>query len=153
MLSKELLIKICEKCFLCHSIVLCSSCNKCTKFCLKSSCRGKASKLLDSLVKNGCQAQGTSNPKTGLHPPLPEPTQALKVSHSHKPLCQSSQEQLPVRSIATAYKQKCCRTGPQPNISRVFQPTILSSQTKQQVEAHLRPKQSESLSQEGRGSG
>ena len=148
MLSKELLIKICEKCFLCHTIVLCSSCHKCTKCCLKSSCRGKASKLLDSLVKNGCRAQGTSNPKTGLHPPLPEPTQALKVSHSHKPLCQSSQEQLPVRSIATAYKQKCCGTGPQPNISRVFQPTILSSQTKQQVEAHLRPKQSESLSQD-----
>ena len=148
MLSKELLIKICEKCFLCHSIVLCSSCHKCTKCCLKSSCRGKASKLLDSLVTNGCRAQGTSNPKTGLHPPLPEPTQALKVSHSHKPLCQSSQEQLPVRSIATAYKQKCCGTGPQPNISRVFQPTILSSQTKQQVEAHLRPKQSESLSQD-----
>ena len=148
MLSKELLIKICEKCFLCHSIVLCSSCHLCTKCCLKSSCRGKASKLLDSLVTNGCRAQGTSNPKTGLHPPLPEPTQALKVSHSHEPLCQSSQEQLPVRSIATAYKQKCCGTGPQPNISRVFQPTIFSSQTKQQVEAHLRPKQSESLSQD-----
>ena len=148
MLSKELLIKICEKCFLCHSIVLCSSCHICTKCCLKSSCRGKASKLFDNLVTNGCRAQGTSNPKTGLHPPLPEPTQALKISHSHKPLCQSSQEQLPVRSIATAYKQKCCGTGPQPNISRGCQPTILSSQTKQQVEAHLRPKQSESLSQD-----
>ena len=90
---------------------MCSSCHKCTKCCLKSSCRGKASKLLDSLVTNGCRAQGTSNPKTGLHPPLLEPTQALKVSHSHKPLCQSSQEQLPVRSIATAYRQKCCGTS------------------------------------------
>ena len=149
MLSKELLIKICEKCFLCHSIVLCSSCHKCTKCCLKSSCRGKASKLLDSLVTNGCRAQGSSNPKTGLHPPLPEPTQALKVSHSHKQLCQSSQEQLPVRSIAAAYRQKCCGTGPQPNISRVFQPAVFSAQTQQQMEAHLRPKQTESLSQDG----
>ena len=129
MLSKELLIKICEKYFLCDSIVLCSSCHKCTKCCLKSSCRGKASKLLDSLVTNGCQAQGSSNPKTGLHPPLPEPTQALKVSRSHKPLCQSAQEQLPVRSIAAAYRQKCCGKGPQPNISRVFQPTVFSAQT------------------------
>ena len=28
-LSERLYIKICEKCFLCHSIVLCSTCNKC----------------------------------------------------------------------------------------------------------------------------
>ena len=29
-------IKICEKCFFCHSIVLCKSCNKCQTCCLKS---------------------------------------------------------------------------------------------------------------------
>ena len=149
MLSRELQIKICEKCFLCHSIVLCSSCNKCSKCCLKSSCRGKTSKLLDNLVTNGCRPQGSSNPKAGLHPAFPKPTQTFKGSHSHKQLCQSSQEQLPVRSIAAAYRQKCCRTGSQPNISRVFQPALLSTQTQQQMEADLRPKQTKLFSQDG----
>ena len=150
MLSKELLIKICEKCFLCHSIVLCPTCRKCKKRCLKSSCRGKTSKLLDSVVTNGCRSQGSSNPKTGLHPSLPKPTQTFKGSHSRKQLCQSSQAQLPVRSIAAACRQKCCRTGPQPNISRVFQPALFGPQTEQQMEAYFRPKQTESLSQDGK---
>ena len=149
MLPKELVIKICEKCFLCHSIVLCPTCRKCQKCCLKSSCRGKTSKLLDNVVTNGCRSQGSSNPETGLHPSLPKPAKTVKVSHSRKQLCQSSQEQLPVRSIAAAYRQKCCRTGPQSNISRVFQPALFGSQTEQQMEAHFRPKQTESLSQDG----
>ena len=146
MLPKELVIKICEKCFLCHSVVLCPTCRKCQKCCLKSSCRGKTSKLLDNVVTNGCRSQGSSNPETGLHPSLPKPAKTVKVSHSRKQLCQSSQEQLPVRSIAAAYRQKCCRTGPQSNISRVFQPALFGSQTEQQMEAHFRPKQIESLS-------
>ena len=150
MLSKELLIKICEKCFLCHSIVLCPTCRKCKKCCLKSSCRGKTSKLLDSVVTNGCRPQGSSNPKTGLHPSLPKPTQTFKGSHSRKQLCQSSQEQLPVRSIAAACRQKCCRTGPQPDIFGVFQPALFGPQTEQQMEAYFRPKQIESLSQDGK---
>ena len=143
MLSKELLIKICEKCFLCHSIVLCPTCKECKKCCLKSSCRGKTSKLLDSVVR----PQGSSNLKAGLHPPLPKLTQTLKSSHSRKQLCQSSQEQLPVRSIAAAHRQKCCRTSSQPNIPRVFQSALFSTQTKQQMETYSRPKQTESISQ------
>ena len=50
---KRLQIKICEKCFLCHSIVLCSTCNKCQKCCSKSTCRGQTSKLLANLAGNG----------------------------------------------------------------------------------------------------
>ena len=37
--SKKTEIKICERCFLCHSIVLCKTCNKCKKCCTKSTCR------------------------------------------------------------------------------------------------------------------
>ena len=43
-------IKICERCFVCHSIVLCSTCNKCQKCCIKSPCRGQTSKLLANLA-------------------------------------------------------------------------------------------------------
>ena len=45
--------------------------------------------------------QSGSNPERGVHPPLPDPAKTHKVSHSHKLLCQSSQEQLPVRGITS----------------------------------------------------
>ena len=44
--------------------------------------------------------------KRGLHPPLPDPAKTYKVSHGHKLLCQSAQEQLPVGGITSAYSQK-----------------------------------------------
>ena len=85
----------------------------------------------------------------GLHPSLSRPAKSLKVSHSHKQLCQSSQEQLPVRIIAAAYRQKCCRTGSQPNISGVFQSTVFSPKAQQQMEIYSRPKQIKPVSQGG----
>ena len=38
----------------------------------------------------------------GLHPPLSDPAKPHKVSHCHKPLCHSPQEQLPAGGIASA---------------------------------------------------
>ena len=125
---------MCEKCFLCHSIVLCHKCQKC---CLKSACRGQTSKLLTNLAGSGCRSENSSNPERGLHPPLSDPAKAHKVSHSHKLLCQSPQEELPAGGITSAYRQKCCRTSKASNISGGFQPTIFSPKTQQQVEAHI----------------
>ena len=50
MSSKKVSIKICEKCFLCHSIVLCQFCSKCTKCCPHSACRGQTAKFLADLA-------------------------------------------------------------------------------------------------------
>ena len=66
----------------------------------------------------------------------------LKVPHSRKLLCQSSQEQLPVGGITSAYRQKCSRTG-------VFQPTVFGSKAQQQVETYIRSEQTESFPQGG----
>ena len=140
-------IKICEKFFLCHSIVLCKTCNKCTKCCLKSTCRGETSKLLASLAGSGGRSDCSSNPERRLHPSISVPAQTDKVSHSKKQLCQSSQEQLPVRGIASAYRQKCSRTSSKPNISGIFQQTFLGLKTQQQVEAHFRSQQSKPVPQ------
>ena len=145
--EKRLQIKICERCFLCNSIVLCKSCNKCQTCCNKSACRGSSSKLSANLAGNGCWSESGSNPERRLHPPLPDPTKTHKVSYCHKLLCQSSQEQLPVRGITSASEQKCYRTGSQPNIPRVFQSTIFSPQAQQQMETHLRPEQAELVPQ------
>ena len=145
--SNGLQIKICERCFLCHSIVLCKACNKCQNCCLKSACRGQTSELLANLAGPGCRSEGGSNPERGLHPPLSDPAQSHKVSHSHKLLWQSSQEPLPVRGITSAYRQKCGRVGSKSKISGFFQPAFLGAQTQQQVETHPRPEQTKSLPQ------
>ena len=94
-------IKIFQRCFLCHSVVLCKTCNKCPN-CHKSTCKGKTSTLLANLAGSGCRSESSSNPERGLHPPLSDPAQTHKVSYSHKLLCQSPQEQLPVGGITSA---------------------------------------------------
>ena len=46
-------IKICQRCFLCHSVVLCKTCNKCPNCCHKFTCRGQTSTLLGNFAKSG----------------------------------------------------------------------------------------------------
>ena len=149
LLSVKEQIKICQRCFFCHSIVLCSICNKCPKCCLKSACRGQTSTLLENLAGSGCRSESNSNFERGLHPPLSDPTKPHKISHSRKLLCQSSQEQLPDGGITSAYRQKCSRACPQSNISGVFQPAFSDPQAQQPMETHLRSEQTKPLSQGG----
>ena len=100
------------------------------------------------MVRPGCRSESNSNPEGGLHPPLPAPAQLVKNSHSHKLLWQSSQKPQTVRGITSAYGQKCHRISSQTDLTRLFQPTISSPKTRQQVEAHFGPKQSESFPQD-----
>ena len=116
----KLSIKICQRCFFCHSLVLCTTCNKCQTCCTKSACRGQASKLLANLAGSGCPSESCSNPERGLHPPLSDPAKTHKVSHSHKLLYQSPQEQLPAGGITSAYRQKRSGVSTKPNISGFF---------------------------------
>ena len=95
---------------------LCKTCNKCQTCCTKSACRGQTSKLLANLAGSGCQSESSSNPEGGLHPPLSHPAQTHKVSHSHKLLCQSPQEQLTAGGITSAYRQKCGRASTKPKL-------------------------------------
>ena len=148
LLLQEKYIKTCEKCFLCHSIVLCNSCLKCSKCCHKSACRGQTSKVLEKLVRSGCRIESGSNPERGLHPPLSDPAELVKNTHSYKLLWQSSQKSQTVRGITSAYGQECHRTSSQKGLTRFLQPTIFSPKTRQQVKTDLRPKQSESFPQD-----
>ena len=63
--------------------------------------------------------------------------------------CQSPQERLPVGGITSAYRQERSGTSTKSKISGLFQPTIFSPKTKQQVEAYTRSEQSKSLPQGG----
>ena len=101
------------------------------------------------MVESGGQSQNSPDLKGRLHSPLPEQAPPVKAPYSHKPLCGPLQEQLPVGGFASAYFQKCSRTGAKPKISRVFQQTFPSAKTQQQMETHSRPKQTESFSQGG----
>ena len=51
--SRSKFIKICERCFLCHSIVSCKYCNKCSQCCHKSSCRGQTPKFWEKWSELG----------------------------------------------------------------------------------------------------
>ena len=104
---------------------------------------------MENLAGPGYRYETDSNPPRGLHPPLSDPAKTHQNPHSHKLLCQSSQEQLPVRGIASAYREKCCRTGLQSDLVRVLQPTLFSPKTQQQVETDIRPEQSKSIPQAG----
>ena len=105
--------------------------------------------FLASLAGAGGRSESGSNFERGLSPPLPDPTQTHKVSHSRKLLCQSSQGQLPDGGIASAYRQKFSGTSSKSKVTRVFQPAFSSSETKQQVETYFRPEQAKSLPQGG----
>ena len=145
--SRSKFIKICERCFLCHSIVSCKYCNKCSQCCHKSSCGGQTPNVLGKVVRAGGRSESCSNPEGGLHPSLPDQAKLVKNPNSCKLLWQSSQKPQSVRGITSAYGKKCYRTGTQTSIPRVFQPTIPGSQTQQQMEANTRFEQSKSLSQ------
>ena len=145
--SRSKFIKICERCFLCHSIVSCKYCNKCSQCCHKSSCRGQTPNVLGKVVRAGSRSKSCSNPEGGLHPSLPDQAKLVKNPNSCKLLWQSSQKSQTVRGITSAYGKKCYRTGTQTDLPRVFQPTIPGSQTQQQMEANPRFEQSKSLSQ------
>ena len=141
-------IKICEKCFLCHSIVICKQCNKCSQCCQKLTCRGQTTKVLEKVIGSGCRSEGCSNPERGLHPPLPDPAKIIKSSHSRKLLWQSSQKPETVRGITSAYRQKGHRTSTKADFTRVFQLTISSPQVQKQMATNPRPEQSEFFPQD-----
>ena len=125
---------------------MCKSCHKCSQCCHKFACRGQTPKLLEKMVRSGCRTESGSNPERGLHPPLLDPAELSKISHSHKLLWQSAQKSQTV--VTSAYGQKCHITSSQTGLTRVLQPAILSTKTRHQVETYLRPKQSESFSQD-----
>ena len=128
----------------------CPTCGKCPQCCTKSTCRGQTSKFLENLAKSRGRSEGSSNPMRGLLPPLPDPPPTHTIPYSHKPLCQSPQEQLPVGSITSAYRQKSGRKGSKSEIPRVLQPTVFSSKIQQQVEANTGSKQFKRFPQSGK---
>ena len=130
--------------------MFCPTCGKCPQCCTKSTCRGQTSKLLENLAKSRGWSEGTSNPARGLPPPLLDPAPTHKVSYSHKPLCQSPQEQLPAGGITSAYRQKRSGKGSKSQIPRVFQLTISSPKAQQQMEANTGPKQTKPFPQGGK---
>ena len=95
----------------------------------------------------GRQPQGGFSPQRGLRPTLPVQTLSDKKSLNNKLLCRSSQEQLPVGGIASAVKQKCCRTGSKSTIPGVLQPVVPCTKTQQPVAPHLGSEQIKQLSE------
>ena len=56
-------IKVCERCFLCHSIVFCKTCNQFPNCCIRSICRGKTAQIFGNLESSGCWSESNKNPQ------------------------------------------------------------------------------------------
>ena len=82
--------KICERCFLCKSVVFCTKCQKCPTCCNKSSCRVKIARILGQMGSPRRLPQDYISPQGRLHSPLPVQTSPDQKSHSNKLLCRSS---------------------------------------------------------------
>ena len=138
--------KICERCFLCKSIEFCTKCHKCPT-CCTNSCRVKIAQVLGKMGSPRRQPQGGFSPQRGLRPTLPVQTLSDKRTYNNKLLCRSPQEQLPVGGIASAVKQKRCRTGSKSTIPGVLQPVVPCTKTQQPLAPHLGPEQIKQLSE------
>ena len=125
--------------------MFCQNCTKSLNCCSRSTCKGKTTPVLENLGNFGGQTERLKNAQRRLYPSILDPTQPDKVTDRYKLLCQSAQEPLPGGGMTSAYEQKCSRTGQKSRIFGVLRPTIFGPKTKQPVEAHFRPQQSEQI--------
>ena len=137
--------KICERCFLCKSVVFCTNCQKCPTCCTKSSCRVKIARVLGEMGSLRCLPQGYISPQGRLHSTLLVQTLPDQKTHNNKLLCRSSQEQLPVGGIASAVTQKYCRVGSKSTVHGFLKPVIPCTKTQQPVAPHLGSEQTKQI--------
>ena len=117
--------KICEKCFLCRSLVFCKSCHQCPTCCYRSSCRGEVKPVLREMGSLGFESKGSHHTEGRLYSSVPVQTPLDKVTDCNKQLPQSHQAVLPCGGTVSADKQKCSRTGTKSEFTRFLQPAIL----------------------------
>ena len=104
LLLQKLCIKTCEKCFLCHSIVLYSTCNKCQKCCLKSACKGQTSKLLAKLAGSGGRSKNSTNLERGLHSSISDPAKSYNP-HRNSYLLEALQPLIDNNAVELVHNQ------------------------------------------------
>ena len=141
------IIKICEQCSLCRSIVFCQTCTKCPKCCTKSACRGQTKSVLGNLESLGGRTQSSTNVEGYTVPFQSRPNFTEKVTDNHQLLYISTQEPLPVGGITSADKGKCSRVGQKSRISGLLQLAIFGPKTQQQMETITRSEQSQQIPQ------
>ena len=131
--------KICERCFLCRSLVFCKSCHQCPTCCDRSSCRGEVKPVLGEMGSPGFKSKSSHHTEGGLYSPVPVQTLLDKVTDCNKQLPQSNQTVIPCGGTVSADKQKCSRTGRKSKLTGFLQPAIFGTQTQQPVETSPGP--------------
>ena len=137
--------KICERCFLCRSLVFCKSCHQCPTCCYRSSCRGEVKTVLGEMGSHGFKSKSSHHTEGGLYSPVQVQTLLDKVTDCNKQLPQSNQTVLPCGGTVLAHKQKCSRTGRKSKLTGFLQPAIFGTQTQQPVETGPGPEHLEHL--------
>ena len=137
--SKRVQIKICERCFLCHSIVLCKTCNKCQKCCLKSACRARLQSYWQTWLNLGADPKVVQILREGYTLPFRIPP---KLARSPTIIsCYVN----PHRNLylLEALHQLIDKNA----VELVDNPTIPSAQTQQHVETYTRSQQTKPFPQ------
>ena len=75
------------------SLEFCPKCHKCPNCCYTPTCRGHIAPNFRKMLRPGGQSQRYNSPQERLHASLPVPAKSDKVTHHHKLLCKSSQEE------------------------------------------------------------
>ena len=131
--------KACRRCMLCKSMSFCPSCSQCPQCCHRTECRGKVTKVLASLARNGRKSSGNFCLEGGLHPSVQTETPFDKVSHSSEWLCKPSKEPVLKGSLTKSHEQVGSRKGGYQVDSGFLQPAFPCPQTKQKMETNLGP--------------
>ena len=141
--------KVCSRCFFCRSLNICPRCSQCQNCCISSSCRSPIKPLLGKVAVSRRNIQGCSDLKRRLYPTFQDQTKTYQRPFYSERLCTCSQERLPEGGIAGSVGQKCCRKGQPTQVSSLFQQVVFGSQTKQQMEANLRPECPQQIFEDG----
>ena len=131
--------KACQRCMLCKSMSFCPSCSQCPQCCHRTECRGKVTKVLASLARNGRKSSGDFCLEGGSHPSVQTETPFDKVSHSSEWLCKPSKEPVLKGSLTKSHEQVSSRKGGYQVVSGFLQPAFPCPQTKQKMETNLGP--------------
>ena len=137
--------KACQRCMLYKSLPFCPTCFQCPQCCPRTECRGKTTKILESLASHGFKSSGSLYPQGGLHSSLQTKAPSDKVSFDPKRLCQPQKKHVLKRSSHQSHGQiGGCQVVP-----RLLQPAFSGSQTQRQMETHIGSESAQFIPQHG----
>ena len=137
--------KTCRRCFLCKSMSFCPNCSQCPQCCRRTECRGKVTKVLAYLTRNGCESSDGFCSERRVYPTVQTETPFDKVSFGSQWLRKSYQNPFSKRSSAQSHRKTGIGKNGGHVVSGFLQSTLSCPKTQQKMEANLGSKSIEPI--------